>query len=161
MLRKREGSLSAGAPIATSLALALLAGALASGPACAGGTDPSPDAQPAGQNDSPFKSVLKLFNITTDVGQPQDFVRATRPADPKSEDYIPVYPRNLDHKTKVLTPDQLKAMQSEMDATSTQNGAIRDAFPPAQKAYADSEKQKAAAKKSPKQATPPAATATQ
>jgi hypothetical protein len=98
---------------------------------------------PPASDPSFVKSVLKKANMATDdVGHPQDFVIKSRPSAPG--DYVPVFRKNEEHKTKVLTPDQLKAMEAEMDAASVHNAQIRDAFPPARRAYQEEEREKAA-----------------
>jgi hypothetical protein len=111
-------------------------------------TAPSP-AQPAPDRDEGLlKNLAKKANIATDVAEPQDFVVKSRPA---TTDYVPVFRKNEEHKAKVLTPDQLKAMETDLNAASSHNAQIRDAFPPARKAYLDEERakaEKAAAKRS-------------
>jgi hypothetical protein len=109
---------------------------------------PATPAQPAPDRDEGFwKNLAKKTNLATDVAEPQDFVVKSRPATP--EDYVPVFRKNEEHKAKVLTSDQLKSMEGELNTASTHNAGIRDAFPPARKAYLDDERakaQKAAAK---------------
>jgi hypothetical protein len=126
------------------------------------GDDTSPQApqtQPApAQDEGFFRGLAKKAGIATDVGPPQDFVLQTRPSAPK--DYVPIFRKTDEHKRKVLTPDQLKAMQAELNATGTSDAKIRDAFPPARKAYQDEQREKAA-KASNKRAATPATPATQ
>jgi hypothetical protein len=111
-------------------------------------TPPSP-AQPAPDRDEGLlKNLAKKANIATDVAEPQDFVVKSRPA---TTDYVPVFRKNEEHKAKVMTPDQLKSMEADLNAASSHNAQIRDAFPPARKAYLDEERakaEKAAAKRS-------------
>jgi hypothetical protein len=102
---------------------------------------PPPAAQPAPDRDEGFfRNLAKKANIATDVADPQDFVVKSRPA---TTDYVPVFRKNEEHKAKVLTPDQLKAMETDLNAASTKNAQLRDAFPPARKAYLDEERAKA------------------
>ncbi|HYC24448.1 MAG TPA: hypothetical protein VEC58_00295 [Roseiarcus sp.] len=150
---------------AGALLAALLAGLIVSTPAKAGEADQAPPgpqaAQPAaGQDDGVVKTVLKALNIASDPGEPKDFVRAARPASPDSEGYVPVFKPTSEHKAKLLTPDQLKGLEGELDAAQTRGGQIRDAFPPARRAYLESEKAKAD-KAAAKRNKPAAASATQ
>ncbi len=116
-----------------SLGAALLAAPLVASAALAGDNAPPAASAPADQDDGLLKSVLKKANMATDdLGHPQDFVVKSRPA---TTDYVPVFRNNEEHKTKVLTPDQLKAMEADLDAAGARNAHIRDAFPPARRAY--------------------------
>jgi hypothetical protein len=139
--------------MAGAFGFALLAGAAVWAPAKAGEADQGPAAQPAGQSpaeqpaagqdDGIVKNVLKALNVATDPGEPKDFVRAARPAKSEDDQYVPVFRQNTEHKAKLLTPDQLKAMESELDDAQSRGARIRDAFPPARRAYLESEKAKA------------------
>ena len=125
---------------AATLALASAAGASA---ALAGEAAPAASQSAPGGDESFVRSVLKKANMATDdVGHPQDFVVKSRPAAPA--DYVPVFRKNDEHKTKVLTPDQLKAMEAELDSASAHHAQIRDAFPPARRAFQEEERDKAA-----------------
>jgi hypothetical protein len=111
----------------------------------------SPDGDEGG-----LKSVLKKANMATDdVGHPQDFVVKSRPTAPS--DYVPVFRKPEEHQTKVLTPDQVKAMEADLDTASTRHAHIRDAFPPARRAYQEEQRDQAK-KAATKQAKSPAAT---
>jgi hypothetical protein len=99
--------------------------------------------QPAASHDDGFfRGLAKQAGVATDVGPPQDFVLKSRPSAPK--DYVPIFQKTEEHKTKTLTPDQLKAMEADLDATGSRDAKIRDAFPPAHKAYLEEQRQKAA-----------------
>jgi hypothetical protein len=136
-------------------AIVALSVALAFAPAASRAGDETKPA--ANQNQGVLKSVLKKANMATDdVGRPQDFVVNSRPAAP--QDYVPVFRQNEEHKTKVLTPDQLKAMEADLDAASDRNGHIRDAFPPARRAHQQEEREKAAKAAAKKAKTPATAT---
>jgi hypothetical protein len=106
-------------------------------PPAATQTKPAPS-----QDDGFFHGLAKQAGVATDVGSPQDFVLQTRPSAPK--DYVPIFQKTEEHKTKTLTPDQLKAMEADLGATGARDSKIRDAFPPARKAYLDEQRQKAA-----------------
>ena len=152
-MRRPEISAIRPAAMAGALGLALLAGGVVCAPARAGEADQGPGAQPAGQppadqppagqDDGVVKKVLKALNVATDAGEPKDFVRAARPAKSEDDQYVPVFRQNAEHKTKLLTPDQLKTMETELDDAQSRGARIRDAFPPARRAYLESEKEKA------------------
>jgi hypothetical protein len=124
----------------------------------AGEAAPAVGAAPEGDQGG-LKSVLKKANMATDdVGHPQDFVVKSRPQAPT--DYVPVFRKPEEHKTKVMTPDQLKAMEADLDSASARHGHIRDAFPPARSAYQDEQRDQAK-KAAAKHAKNPTATAAQ
>jgi hypothetical protein len=130
-----------------------LAGAFNAAAASAG------EAAPPDRDESALKSVLKKANMATDdVGHPQDFVVKSRPRAPS--DYLPVFRKTEEHRTKVLTPDQLKAMEADLDAATARHAQIRDAFPPARRAYQEQEREQAK-KAAAKRAKGPATTAAQ
>jgi hypothetical protein len=155
MLRRRDIVAAAGM---AAFGLFFLMGA----PVAFAGDDASPaasaPAQPAANQDEGFfRNIMKKTNMATDVAEPQYFVVKSRAAAPT--DYVPIFRKTVDHKTKVLTADQLKAMDAELDAASSHNAKIRDAFPPARRAYVEAERDKAA-KAASKRAKTPATTAT-
>ncbi len=144
---------------AAGLALALAAALAFAAPARAGEDAPASGAPQAQSDDGFFKSVLKDAHMTTDdLGHPQDFVVKSRPKAPA--DYVPVFRKPEEHKTKVLSPDQVKAMEAELDAAGARNAQIRDAFPPSRRAYRQEEREKAA-KAAAKRAKKPAADSVQ
>jgi hypothetical protein len=142
------------------LALVVAAGlGLAPAAAIAGEAAPAAGAAAPDSGEGGLKSVLKNANMATDnFGHPQDFVVKSRPQAPT--DYVPVFRTNEEHKTKVMTPDQLKAMEADLDAATTRHAHIRDAFPPARRAYQDEQRDQAK-KAAAKHAKNPAATAVQ
>jgi hypothetical protein len=110
------------------------------------------DAQPApaasqsapaapGQDEGFVRNAMKKAGVVTDLNDPADFVLKSRPSAPT--DYIPVFRKPEEHQTKVLTPDQLKAMEADLDAASTRDAKLRDAFPPARRAYVEQQREKA------------------
>jgi hypothetical protein len=137
--------------IVLALSVALSASASA---ARAGDNSSSPvSAQPAPDQDDGFlKNMMKKAGVATDVGEPQDFVVKSRPTAPA--DYVPVFRKTEEHKTKLLTPDQVKGMEADLDGVSQHNAKIRDAFPPARRAYLETEREKAAKAAGKRNATP-------
>ena len=105
---------------------------------------PDPD-QP---KDGIVRSIAKKLGLATDPGRPQDFVIQSRPAGPL--EYIPAGRRPFVHDNKAKTPDELKALDAEMDAVRTRHDAIRSTFAPAVKAVADAAAAKAAKQKTKK-----------
>jgi hypothetical protein len=102
------------------------------------------------QQDSILKQAFKVFGFATDVGPPADFVNKTRPgADPA---YVPVYQPPPEPSRPALKSDELKAVQSDLEATGKRHDALRQSFPPAAKAMAEEQ----AAQKKPKPSTPSA-----
>jgi hypothetical protein len=155
MLGKRDIVAAAGMAVFGLIFLTGAPGAFAGDdapPAAATPAQSAPD-----QDEGFFRSILKKTNMVTDTAEPQDFVVKSRPAAPT--DYVPVFRPTVEHKTKILTPDQLKSMDAELDAASSHNAKIRDAFPPARKAYVEAERDKAA-KAASKRAKTPASTTT-
>lgn len=142
------------------LVSALAAALVFVAPAAQAGEDaPATSAPPSQSDDGFFKSALKNAHMTTDdLGHPQDFVVKSRPDAPT--DYVPVFRKPEEHKTKALTPDQVKAMEAELDAAGARNARIRDAFPPARRAYRQEEREKAA-RATAKRAKKPAAESVQ
>ena len=111
------------------------------------------------QDQGLVRSIMKKANVATDdVGEPKDFVLKSRPAAPT--DYVPVFRKPEEHKARVLTPEQIKAAQAELDAAGARDAKLRDAFPPARRAYLEAERQKAA-KAAAKKSSAPIATQTQ
>jgi hypothetical protein len=161
-MRKRDIAAFGQKTRAARPGLALLAVLMVSTSACAGDAAPPTgptQAVPAPDRDEGFlKNLAKKTNMATDVGEPADFVVKSRPSAPT--DYVPIFGKTVDHKTKVLTPDQVKATEAELGAASAQNGKIRDAFPPARKAYIEAQEEKAQ-KAAAKRAKTPEPTAVQ
>jgi len=129
------------------------AGAHAGDSAPASAPTPLPAAAPP--DDGIVKNIAKHLGLATDAGPPQDFVIKSRPTGPL--EYVPAGRKAFVHDTKIKTPDELKALQADMDATLTRHDAIRSTFAPAVKAMADAAAAKAAKDKAKK--SPPAAAA--
>jgi hypothetical protein len=106
-----------------------------------------------GQDEGFFRNMMKKAGVVTDPDQPADFVVKSRPAAPT--DFVPVFRKPEEHQTKVLTPDQLKAMEADLDAASTRDARLRDGFAPSRRAYIEQQRQKA--QKAAKHAKTPAA----
>ena len=77
-----------------------------------------------------------------------------RPAGPL--DYVPAGRKPFVHDNKVKTPDELKALDADMDAVRARHDTIRSTFAPAVKAVADATAAKAAKEKARKSKPPPA-----
>ena len=114
----------------------------------------SPPAAPP-SDDGIVKTIAKKLGLAIDIGEPQDFVIKARPTGPQA--YIPAGRKPFVHDTDVKTPDELKAIDADMDAVRARHDAIRATFAPAVKAMADAAAAKAAKEKSKKPAPPPAA----
>jgi hypothetical protein len=120
----------------------------------ANATDSAPASPPAdAPNDGIVRTVAKKLGLATDPGQPQDFVIKSRPTGPL--DYIPAGRKPFVHDNKVKTPDELKALDDDLDATLARHDAIRSTFAPAVKAMADAAAAKAAKEKARKSKPPP------
>jgi hypothetical protein len=136
------------------LAVALLcAGARADDSAPANAPSSPPAAPPP--NDGIVRTIAKKLGLTTDPGEPQDFVIKSRPTGP--QEYIPAGRKPFVHENKAKTPDELQAIDADMDAVRARHDAIRSTFAPAVKAVADAAAAKAAKEKSKKSTPPPAA----
>jgi hypothetical protein len=122
----------------------------------ANAADSAPPGPPAdAPDDGIVRTVAKKLGLATDPGQPQDFVIKSRPAGPL--EYIPAGRKPFVHDNKVKTPDELKALDADLDATLARHDAIRSTFAPAVKAMADAAAAKAAKEKTRKSKPPPAA----
>jgi hypothetical protein len=106
----------------------------------------------ASSNDNLFKTIFKTVGMATDAGPPQDFVVKARP--PGEKEYIPVGRKAFERPIKAKTPDEVKAVQTDLDAVNASHDALRSSFPPAAQAVAAAEAAKAAKAGKPKK--PPA-----
>jgi hypothetical protein len=95
----------------------------------------------AQQQDNPLKSVMKIFGFATDVPEPQDFVRQSRAE--KEPDYIPVFQPPPEPARPVLKDKDLGALKGDLDSVERRADSVRQAFPPAEKAVAEEQAQKA------------------
>ena len=121
----------------------------------ANATDSAPASPSAdAPDDGIVRTIAKKLGLATDPGQPQDFVIKSRPAGPL--DYVPAGRKPFVHDNKVKTPDELKALDADMDAVRARHDTIRSTFAPAVKAVADAAAAKAAKEKARKSKPPPA-----
>ncbi|MGA2794327.1 MAG: hypothetical protein ABSE69_12500 [Roseiarcus sp.] len=129
-----------------------------SAPASAPDSAPTsaPDSAPAAAPDDGItKNIAKKVGLATDPGQPQDFVVKARPAG--AQEYIPVGRKGFVREIKVKTPEELKAIEADLEAVRARHDTLRSTFAPAMKAIADAAAAKAAkADKSKKPPPPPA-----
>ncbi|MGO8800424.1 MAG: hypothetical protein ACLQE9_07110 [Roseiarcus sp.] len=106
-------------------------------------TNASSDAPAAAApDDGVVKTIAKKLGMATDPGQPQDFVIKARPARP--EDYVPVGRKAFERDVKVKTPEELKAIDDDLEAVRARHDALRATFAPAAKAVAEAQAAKAA-----------------
>jgi hypothetical protein len=72
------------------------------------------------------KALTDKLGITTTPPEPQDFVRKTRPAE---LDYRPVGVVPPARSIKPRTPEQVKAMEADLAATSRRHDALSGRSP--------------------------------
>lgn len=114
-----------------------------------GATSP---ARPQDQ-DSALRSIAKKTGIATDVNPPADFVLKSRPAEPPGP--MPVFGTPDEPPSKVQTPAQLRAMDTELDSAGKKHDVLRAGFGPSAKAVAEAKAEaaeKAKRKKKPTEA---------
>ncbi|MDF2115438.1 hypothetical protein PY365_07655 [Roseiarcaceae bacterium H3SJ34-1] len=76
----------------------------------------------AQQSDNPFATILRGPRFTTTPMEPQDWVKRSRPAD--NQAYIPVG-RNADQpQRRVMTPDEVRAKEAELDAVRAKHDRL-------------------------------------
>jgi hypothetical protein len=127
--RKGAETRRTGAAHATTCALALaVACAAASGAA-------------AQQADNPLKSVMKIFGFATDLPEPPDFVRQSRAQ--KEPDYIPIFQPPPEPARPALKDKELNAVRGDLDSIEKRADVVRQGFPPAAKAVAAEQAEKA------------------
>ena len=127
-------------------ALALLV-ALALAPAAAQADD--------ADFDNPFRALAKLGGLATDTPPPPDFIQSSRPSAPDTP--IPIFQPPQEPTSKVMSKDDLKSLDKDLETTGKKHDALRAAFPPSAKAVADAaaaRKAKDAAKKAKSTPTP-------
>ena len=95
----------------------------------------------AQQADNPVKGVMKVFGFATDLPEPQDFVRQSRSQ--KEPDYIPVFQPPPEPARPALKDKELSALKGDLDSVQKHADAVRQAFPPAAKAVAAEQAEKA------------------
>ncbi|PSC06341.1 hypothetical protein SLNSH_03390 [Alsobacter soli] len=77
---------------------------------------------------SGLKPITDKLNITTTVPPAADFVEKSRP---QSMDYMPVGVVPPARSVKPRTPDQVKALEAEMEGTRKRHDALGGRKPPA------------------------------
>ena len=92
-------------------------------------------ASSASAQDSPLKSVAKIFGFATDPTPAQDFVEKSRPA--KEPDYIPIFRPPPEPAKPILNKSQFDALKGDLDSTEKSHDALRARFTPPQPAAAD------------------------
>jgi hypothetical protein len=157
MLTHRKRFARARQAMAAGLAVAALAspcaGARADEIAPASATQSAPTGAPdnapaaAPPDDGILKTIAKKVGLATDPSQPQDFVVKTRPAG--AQDFVPVGRKEFEREIKVKTPEELKAIDDDLEAVRARHDALRSTFAPAVKAVADAAAAQAAKKKKP------------
>ena len=77
----------------------------------------------------PFHSLAVWAGFATNAEQPADFVKASRPQG--KLDYLPVgvTPDGPKVKAKKLTPEELKALEDELEATRQKNATAAGVTP--------------------------------
>ena len=125
-----------------SLLAPLCAVALAA--ACAGA---------ARADDSSLKDAAVGLGFAVDPPPPPPFVVDSRPAGDLP--WIDIFAPPGEPKRAALTPDELKARQSELEGANARHDVARNAFPPAAQALAEKRAQMAKAAKNQKKKTPP------
>jgi len=95
----------------------------------------------AQQADNPLQRVMKTFGFATDLPEAQDFVRQSRPQ--REPDYIPVFQPPPEPARPALKDKELNALKGDLDSVQKRADAARQGFPPAAKAVADEQAEKA------------------
>jgi hypothetical protein len=76
----------------------------------------------AKQSDNPFATILRGPRFTTTPIEPQDWVKQSRPTD--NQAYIPVG-RNTDQPgRRVMTPDEVRAKEAELDGVRAKHDRL-------------------------------------
>ena len=105
--------------------------------------------------ESALRSIAKKTGIATDVNPPADFVLKSRPAEPPGP--MPVFGTPDEPPSKVQTPAQLRAMDTELDSAGKKHDVLRAGFAPSAKAVAEAKAE--AAEKAKRKKKPTAAAA--
>ncbi len=144
--------------LSTAIIAGLAFAALACQSAGARADDAAPPSAPAaapadeGILRTVTKFVAKKAGLATDTSEPQDFVVKSRPVEP--QEYIPAGRKTFEREIQVKTPEELKALEADLEEVRARHDAIRSTFAPSVKAVADAEAAKAAKHK--KKPPPPA-----
>ena len=107
----------------------------------------------AQDQDSALRSIARKAGLATDVNPPADFVLKSRPAEPPAP--MPVFGTPDEPSSKVQTPAQLRAMDTELNSASKKHDVLRAGFAPSAKAVAEAKAEaaeKAKRKKKPTEA---------
>lgn len=107
-----------------------LAAALALTPAGARADDDSPFVDP-------LRALAKLGGLATDAPPPPDFIQSSRPKAPQAP--IPIFQPPQEPTSTILSKDDLKSLDKDLETTGKKHDALRAAFPPSAKAVADAE----------------------
>jgi len=76
----------------------------------------------AHNSDNPFAAILRGPRFTTTPMEPQDWVKRSRPAD--NEAYVPVGRPGDRSQRPVMTPDQVRAKEAELDAVRARHDRL-------------------------------------
>jgi hypothetical protein len=76
----------------------------------------------AQNSENPFATILRGPRFTTTPMEPQDWVKRSRPAD--NEAYVPVGRPSDRSQRPVMTPDQVRAKEAELDAVRAQHDRL-------------------------------------
>ena len=102
-------------PSAISMSLVILA--LGLSPVSAQGAGPAPA---KAEQSGPLEGLARSTGMGSKPVEPAGFVRASRPAE---LNYIPVHSKRPDAPGKLLTADELKARERELDALKASHDA--------------------------------------
>ncbi len=103
---------------AFALSLAVLA--LGFVPACAQGAGPAP-ARAKAEEPGALEGLARSTGLGSKPVEPAGFVRDSRPAD---LNYIPVHSKRPEAPGKLLTSDELKARERELDALKANHDSV-------------------------------------
>ena len=107
----------------------------------------------AQDQETPLRSIAKKTGIATDVDPPADFVLKSRPSEPPGP--MPVFGTPDEPPSKIQTPAQLRAMDTDLDSANKKHDVLRAGFAPSAKAMAEAKAEvaeKAKRKKKPTEA---------
>jgi hypothetical protein len=76
----------------------------------------------AQNSDNPFATILRGPRFTTTPMEPQDWVKQSRPAD--NQAYIPVGRAADQPQRKVMTPDEVRAKEAELDGVRAKHDRL-------------------------------------
>jgi len=76
----------------------------------------------AQQSENPFATILRGPRFTTTPMEPQDWVKRSRPAD--NQAYIPVGRPPDQPRRRVMTPDEVRAKEAELDAVRARHDRL-------------------------------------